>query len=155
VPGFDLGNSPAEYAAERVRGKHLVFVSSNGSRALVAARGARHVMPAAFVNAAAVVERAARASRVVVVCAGRDRRFSLEDTACAGLLARRLIERGFVVDGAGARVALALAPADGAEVGAILASTDHGRELLRLGGEFARDVERAAALDSIHLAQEI
>ena len=41
LPGYDLGNSPFEYTAERVAGRTLVFASTNGSQALLLARGAR------------------------------------------------------------------------------------------------------------------
>src|SRR5213076_2891965 len=37
VPGFDLGNSPVEFALERVRGRAVYFTTSNGTRALLAA----------------------------------------------------------------------------------------------------------------------
>jgi 2-phosphosulfolactate phosphatase len=154
VEGFDFGNSPAEYTAERVRGKRLVFVTSNGTRAIRRARGARRVL-AAFVNAAAAVDLAAQASQVVILCAGREGRFSLEDAACAGLLAQRLRERGFEPTGAGASVALELAPANAEEVRLLLLGADHGRRLLRMGGEYARDVERCAALDTIDRAFEV
>ena len=34
IPGFDLGNSPAEYTRERVGGKTVVFTTTNGTRAM-------------------------------------------------------------------------------------------------------------------------
>src|SRR4051812_42560200 len=34
IPGFDLGNSPAEYTSERVAGKTVIFTTTNGTRAL-------------------------------------------------------------------------------------------------------------------------
>ena len=33
VPGFDLGNSPKEYVAERIRGKKLILATTNGTKA--------------------------------------------------------------------------------------------------------------------------
>src|SRR4030066_2262346 len=33
IEGFDLGNSPREYVAERVRGKRLILTTTNGTRA--------------------------------------------------------------------------------------------------------------------------
>ena len=154
IEGFDFGNSPAEYTAERVRGKRLVFVTTNGTAAIRRARGARRVL-ASFVNAAAAVDLAARATQVVIVCAGRLGRFSLEDAACAGLLASRLQQRGFEPAGAGSRVALELVPANASDVRRILDGSDHGRRLIRMGGEYALDVERCAALDSINRASEV
>ena len=40
-PGFDHGNSPAEYTPDRVRGRTVVFTTTNGTRALLALGGAR------------------------------------------------------------------------------------------------------------------
>src|SRR5213079_3146728 len=81
VPGFDLGNSPV--ALERVRGRAVYFTTSNGTRALLAARQARAVGVAAFVNLSAAARWAAgHGLDVVVVCAGERGGRSLEDHAC-------------------------------------------------------------------------
>jgi 2-phosphosulfolactate phosphatase len=90
--GFDLGNSPREFTAERVRGRTIVLTTSNGTRALAAARGAAAVGVAGFVNARAAVGWAsARGGDVVLVCSGALGAPSLEDETCAGLLAARLL----------------------------------------------------------------
>src|SRR3954447_24007137 len=44
IEGFDLGNSPTEYTPERVAGKTVVFTTTNGTRAMLHARGARRVV---------------------------------------------------------------------------------------------------------------
>lgn len=90
-PGFDCGNSPAEYTADRVRGRPVVFTTTNGTRALLAIAGAKRVAVAGFVNAAAVVRWLLREpGDALVVCAGELGRFCLEDATCAGLLVGRL-----------------------------------------------------------------
>jgi 2-phosphosulfolactate phosphatase len=91
IPGFLLGNSPLEVSAERVGGRTLVFTTSNGTRALLAARGAAAVGVAAFVNLSAAVAWARTAGGdVTVLCAGERGQISLEDYVCAGFLAERL-----------------------------------------------------------------
>jgi len=90
-PGFECGNSPAEYSAARVRGRTVIFTTTNGTRALLAAAGARQVAVGGFVNAAAVVRWLARQPGPwLLVCAGELGRFCLEDATCAGLLVARL-----------------------------------------------------------------
>ena len=90
-PGFDCGNSPADYPPERVRDRTVVFTTTNGTRALLAVAGARRVAVGGFVNAAAVVRWAAdEPGDVLLVCAGEKGRFCLEDAVCAGLLVARL-----------------------------------------------------------------
>ena len=85
--GFDLGNSPREFTRERVRGRTIVLTTSNGTRALLAARPAAAVAVAGFVNADAVAAWAReRSGDIVLMCAGALGTPSLEDQACAGWL---------------------------------------------------------------------
>src|SRR5260370_11430934 len=55
-PGFDLGNSPAEYTAKVCCGAILVLTTTNGSRACFRAPEAERVLMAGFVNYTAVCE---------------------------------------------------------------------------------------------------
>jgi len=48
IPGFDLSNSPLEFGAGRARGKTVFFTTSNGTRALLAARAAHAIGVAAL-----------------------------------------------------------------------------------------------------------
>ena len=155
VPGFDLGNSPFEYTAERVQGRTLAFASTNGSQAMLAAARARRRVLAAFVNAAATVEAVRHEPEVTIVCAGKLGDFSLEDAACAGLLLERLAGHGGVPDGPAARLARALAPADAAAVRALVESAAQARHLVSLGPAYARDLEPCAGLDTIARAFDL
>jgi 2-phosphosulfolactate phosphatase len=85
IDGFDLGNSPREYTAQKVRGLEVVMTTTNGTRALLAALPAERVLVAGFVNFSAVCEQLKAERRPVhIVCAGDQGRLSLEDTLCAG-----------------------------------------------------------------------
>ncbi len=152
VPGFDLGNSPFEYGRDRVAGRTLVFASTNGSQAMKLAAGARRTWLGAFVGAGALVGSLAGEREVWLVAAGRLGRPSLEDLGCAGWIARALAERGFVPASPEARLVIALAPADGAGVRALVEGAAHARTLRALGPEFARDVAYAATLDALGAA---
>ena len=155
VPGFDLGNSPHEYTRERVGGRTLAFASTNGSLAMLAARGVRRRVLAAFVNARAVVDRVKGEREVTIVCAGKLGRFSLEDAACAGLLLARLEAHGAVAANPAARLARELAPGDAGEVRALVEGASHARELAAMGGAYVRDLEFCSGLDTIERAFEI
>jgi 2-phosphosulfolactate phosphatase len=94
-PGFDCGNSPAEYTPDRVRGRTVVFTTTNGTRALLALSGARQIAVGGFVNATAVARWAtAEPGDILLVCSGERGRFCLEDAVCAGLLVSRLAGEG-------------------------------------------------------------
>jgi len=154
IAGFDLGNSPFEYGFETVGGRTLIFASTNGSQALLAAGRARRRVLGAFVNANAVLEAVAADEMVTVVCAGKLGGYALEDAAFAGWLVERLAARGARVAGAAAAFARRTAPRDAAEVRALVQGASHGRYLRSLGPEFARDVEFCAGLDTISQAFE-
>ena len=71
IDGFDLGNSPLEMTRERVSGKTLVFTTSNGTKALLAAKTAVAVGIAGLVNLSAAGAWAHGHGRdVTVICSG-------------------------------------------------------------------------------------
>jgi 2-phosphosulfolactate phosphatase len=91
IAGFDLGNSPVEFASGRARGRVVIFTTSNGTRALLAARGASAIGVAGLVNLSAAAAWALAGERdVTILCAGERGARSLEDQVCAGLLVERL-----------------------------------------------------------------
>jgi len=155
IGGFDLGNSPFEYGFETVGGRTLIFASTNGSQALLAAGRARRRVLGAFVNASAVLDAVAADESITVVCSGKLGGYALEDAAFAGWLVERLAARGARVADAVAEFARRTAPRDAADVRALVQGAAHGRYLRSLGPEFARDVEFCAGLDTISQAFEV
>jgi 2-phosphosulfolactate phosphatase len=145
-PGFDCGNSPAEYTPGRVGGRTVIFTTTNGTRALLAVEGARRVAVGGFVNAAAVVRWVeAEPGDLLLVCAGERGRFCLEDAVCAGLLVARLQRAaGELTDAA--RAARALWERYAGDLRAMLADAAWARALLAQGrGE---DLPLCVALDA-------
>jgi 2-phosphosulfolactate phosphatase len=95
VKGFDLGNSPREYTPEAVRGRRLVFTTTNGTAAMVACRTARKVVVGAFLNMEAVLKHLTdEGGDVLVVPVGREGVPVLDDTVCGGLYVERLARVG-------------------------------------------------------------
>ena len=90
IPGFDFSNSPLEYTAEKVAGRNLVMGTSNGTKAIAAASGAKRVLLAAFVNAKAAAEAVRGEEKTVIICAGTLGAFTLEDALAAGAPERLL-----------------------------------------------------------------
>jgi 2-phosphosulfolactate phosphatase len=154
VPGFDLGNSPAEYTRARVDGHPLAFASTNGSRAMLAARGCRRRLLASFANLSATLAVLALEPVVFIVCAGKLGGFAFEDTACAGTLAAALAARGGTLENAAARLAATFACRDAGEIRAVVRGCDHGRWLTSLGEPFAEDVRVCGEVDALKEACE-
>jgi 2-phosphosulfolactate phosphatase len=94
IEGFALGNSPREMTPETVGGKTIYLATTNGTPALVAAQGGEPVLVGGAVNFKALVERArgpfTERGDLVIVCAGRERDFALEDAYTAGRLVKAL-----------------------------------------------------------------
>ncbi|MGO9465127.1 MAG: 2-phosphosulfolactate phosphatase [Isosphaeraceae bacterium] len=97
IPGFALGNSPADFTAEACAGKTLVMTTTNGTRAILSSLEARRVYIASFANLTATVDamevKFQRRDRAPlhIVCAGTEGFISLEDSLLAGALAARLL----------------------------------------------------------------
>lgn len=149
--GFDLGNSPLEFTPERVGGRTIVFTTSNGTRALLAARPATAVGVAGFVNLTAAAEWALRQGRdLVVMCAGELGARSIEDEICAGLLVDRLlgVEPGAVASAAAAAAAAAARPY-AKDLARLAHDAPHARHLADHGR--AADVTACFTLDAFAL----
>jgi len=158
IEGFDLGNSPAEYDRATVEGKRLVMSTTNGTRAFLAAGPADRVVAASFLNLSSVVERVehevARGSSLVVICAGKEDRFSLDDAVCAGVLIREVEERvasDFETNDSAA-AAVALAREFGVDE-TFLRSTAAGRALVEIG--LGSDLSLCARRDVYELVPEM
>lgn len=151
LEGFDLGNSPVEMTRERVGGRTIVFSTSNGTRALVAARGARAVVVAGLVNLGAAAGWALAEGRAVtILCAGERGRVSLEDHVCAGLLVERLLASvSAAVLTPSARAAREAGRAYGKDVARLREDSPWARHLASRGR--AGDVAACLALDGTTL----
>ena len=95
IEGFDAGNSPLEMTPERVNGMTLIITTTNGSPALLATDYAGPVFVGAAINFTAVAA-AARAAfeekgELIILCAGSEGRFALEDAYVAGRYARKIL----------------------------------------------------------------
>ena len=146
---FDLGNSPREFTADRVRGRTIVMTTTNGTRALRACAGAQHVAVGAFLNIGAVVDwvRTNASGEVLLVCSGTLTQASFEDALAAGVLADRLWP-GYGGDAMSdsAQVARELYLRHAMDLVGAFRLARNGRRLLARP-ELAGDVEICAAVD--------
>lgn len=179
IAGFDLGNSPLEFTAERVAGRVICATTTNGTRALASVADVPVVFVAGFVNLSATasairgVIAAAAASTVTasddatrtgdlhhvdLICAGSEGEPSAEDSLCAEWLAAAL--------GAGGPARSTDTPRDTAyaadarhtrdaraALAAIARSAPHANTLRAAG--YAEDVDFALRLDAIPLVAAV
>jgi 2-phosphosulfolactate phosphatase len=151
IEGFGLGNSPREMTREAVGGKTVYLATTNGTPALVAVQGGDPVLVAAALNFSAVAERARavflQRGDLVIVCAGREKQFALEDAYTAGRLIKVVKKGARKVDlNDAAQVALDLAAQQGGWRDAFAAS-DAARQLGEAG--LGEDVTFCAQPDRV------
>ncbi len=152
IDGFQLGNSPLEMTEAAVRGKTLIVSTTNGTKALLACHGAGAVYPACAGNLSLAAEKARETLQdergMLVVCAGRDGAFSLDDAYTAGRLVSAALggPRGRRGLNDAALASLDLVRRYGENWERPLRRSRAGRELARLG--FADDVRASARLDA-------
>jgi 2-phosphosulfolactate phosphatase len=91
VEGFDMGNSPEDFMRKRINNRRVILTTTNGTQALAACMGARAVVTASLLNLDAA---AARLQELrppwLVVCAGCNGFFGVDDAIVAGALAEAL-----------------------------------------------------------------
>ncbi|GAC1408383.1 MAG: 2-phosphosulfolactate phosphatase family protein [Candidatus Velthaea sp.] len=150
ISGFDLDNSPRSYARDVVHGKTIAFTTTNGTRALsrVGHAGASVVLCGALINRRAVVRaiEAADAQEALLVCAGHEGTFSLEDFLCAGAIVDAFVQRHpHIVLSDGGRAAALTYRTSAARIADAVASGEHAQALAASG--FRDDILAAATLD--------
>jgi len=96
VEGYDFGNSPFSYTAEKVAGKTVVLTTTNGTKALnLAKKRASQVVIGAFLNLEVLCDWLKTQDKdVLLLCAGWKDQFNLEDTIFAGAVVHQL-RKGF------------------------------------------------------------
>jgi len=148
--GFDLGNSPAEFTADYA-GKTVFMSTTNGTRAIVAARGANTVLIGALVNASEVARAIVHFGRdVTLLCAGTNGVVAMEDILGAGAVIDALRQTHYVHLGSdGARIAVRLFHAARNDLRPALAQAQGGQNVIR--ARLDADIDFAAALDSLPL----
>ncbi len=101
----DFGNSPFDYPTDKVLNKKIIFTTTNGTRAITTASEAYRVAVGAFSNLAAVTKYCLHHKHnVIVLCAGYNDRFNIEDSLFGGALVSSLLETGEFETGSDAAV---------------------------------------------------
>lgn len=89
----DFGNSPFNFTPERVKGKSIVYSTTNGTRTIEIASAGYMVVIGSFLNISALTDWLKKQNRdVLLLCAGWKGKINIEDSLFAGALAERLLE---------------------------------------------------------------
>ncbi len=156
IEGFNLGNSPFEYTEEMVKGKSIIFCTTNGSSAMVKARYAKNMAVGGFANVSKVVEFIKEVHEdFYILCAGKQALFCVEDAVCAGMIIKKLTDDPSLSlqfnDSANAAQVLYKAAAK--NLLKMVKTCDHGVYLTEIG--FADDLKICVDVDSIPILPQL
>ena len=126
IEGYDHGPFPEEYSPEVVENKDVIFVTTNGTRAIADAEPADKVLLATLRNAPAVARYLEGSNSIYFVCAGSAGRFTVEDfLGAATILSYMEVEGWHLNDGAW--MALDFAARHAGEIFGVLKQSRAGR----------------------------
>jgi len=152
IPGFDLGNSPREYVAERVKGKKLILTTTNGTKAFHLVSSGKEILVGSFFNIGAVAQRCLELDRdLLIFPSGDEGNFSLEDSICGGMLIELITrKRGKTISSTDAsECAKILYRRFADNLTEAFHLSRHGKELIGRGYE--EDLAYCARIDAIPL----
>lgn len=156
--GFDFGNSPAAFSEALLAGRRVVFATTNGTRAIHAARDAAPVFLGCLRNRSATARVAAAAAAgtargLAMVCAGRDGRFSLDDAYTAGAIVDAVADLRRDLRLTDAAVAARMLCRSVADPAALFRQTRAGRNVIEIG--LAGDLDYCAKADQSTLVPKL
>ncbi|MGC8866372.1 MAG: 2-phosphosulfolactate phosphatase [Bacteroidales bacterium] len=135
-PDFaDIGNSAFNFMTSLVKGKEIVYSTTNGTQAFELVKNEVDIVLGAFVNLSALASWLANQQKhVVILCSGWKGRFNLEDTVFSGALAEKLTQSGiFEVQSDAGSAALDLWSLARNDLMGYHAKAEHRERLRRLG----------------------
>jgi 2-phosphosulfolactate phosphatase len=145
APGVDLGNSPRQWLPEHA-GRDAFMATTNGTKAMNAARNAAGMFLGALLNASAVAKTAGATRRpILLLCSGTDGQICVEDTLGAGAVACALEKQGYTPANDSARLAYTLFRACKENLVATVYDTQGARNNIKVG--LNADIDFVARLD--------
>ena len=152
IDGFDLGNSPLEFTKEKVFGKDIYMSTTNGTKAVENSLSAEKIIICSFLNIKSVSEKLLEYKKdVVIVCAGTNGKFSLDDTLCAGLIIKEMQKHTEIQMNDVLLAAVRISESH-EDIKDILKGSTHYERLLSLG--FEKDMEHIFSLNKYSIVPE-
>jgi 2-phosphosulfolactate phosphatase len=153
--GFHLGNSPGAFDPAQHRGRTVCMSTTNGTRAILAARGAGRVLVGALVNADAVARAATQIGKdVILLCAGTNGVVAAEDIIGAGAVLHAMRPLAHVRPQMDVCwMSEDLFVAHRSDLTAALRTAKGGQNVIAAGLE--ADVDFAAQMDSLDVVGEV
>jgi 2-phosphosulfolactate phosphatase len=153
MEGFDLGNSPFEYSAEKVKGKDIAITTTNGTGNINSFSASEDVVIGSFLNFSGVTKYLKNSDKnIVLACSGWEGGISLEDTLFAGAVLESL-DPQVVFEGDAALMAADLWKSSQPYFRNWLKKSSHVNRLLNLGLE--KDIEYCLIIDLFNIVPRL
>jgi len=153
APGVDLGNSPRQFTTAHA-GRDIFMATTNGTKAITAARSAAQMFLGALVNASAAAKAAAATGRpVLLLGSGTNGAISMEDTIGMGAVCEYLQGFGYAPVNDVTKMARRLFLSAADNLPTVLRGTQGGHNNIIVGLE--ADVDFAAQLDVFDIVGEV
>jgi len=154
IPGYDLGPLPQEYPPEAVVDRDVIFVTTNGTRAIAGAASAEKVLVGCLRNAPAIARylEDSGTESAYLICAGSKGRFNHEDFLGAAIILSYMNPEDWRLDDA-ATMALDFAHHHEGNIRQALESGRVGRWFVENG--HARTLDFFAAVGASKLVPEV
>lgn len=127
----DFGNTPSEYVREKVEGQDIVISTTNGTHAIDMAEDCYQLLIGSFSNLSTIAAYCIdQQKNVLILCAGWQDKFNLEDTLFGGALVELLVDKGgFDAQFDAAGVALSMWKNAKSDMMAYIANGEHMKRL--------------------------
>ncbi len=150
--GFDLGNSPLEYAAIK-DSRPVIYTTTNGTRALRRVAASSKVLVGSMQNARAVAEVLRLEDEpILLVCSGTKGTVAAEDVFCAGLIIDAIRQQQSVDMTDAAQIAYGSYLSVQHNLASALQSTHSGRALTAEG--FGADVSYCSQVNIVDVVPQ-
>lgn len=146
----DFGNSPLDYTPEKVKGQEIVFTTTNGTQAIEKAADCHCLLVGAFSNIQSIADFCLSQKKdVIVLCAGWNNRFNMEDTLYGGALAELLLEEDYTSSSDATTVALDMWKQAKPDIKKYIGKSEHIKRLETNG--LLKDAEYCLELNTANL----
>jgi len=130
----DFGNSPHNFQKPELKGKVIVYSTTNGTQAIEMARSAELIAIASFPNFSAISAWLIEQKKdVLLFCSGWKNKYNMEDSAFAGALSENLLENGFVTSDDATKASIHLWNSVKHDLMAFADTTSHKLRLSKFG----------------------
>jgi len=154
IEGFDIGNSPAECKREILEGKTFIITTTNGTRAINRAVGAKRIFLGSMANAEALADALARLDGDIhFIPAGSDDERAADDVFCIGKVIAGLMTRKRIFLEEGAEKAHSYFKANRSRALEVFTSSISGQKLFPVGLE--SDIELCVKSDVFDFVLEV